>query len=146
MSMTELRQAAKLLGPSLPAAARSSDVGYLELIERGLSLKVLERLSFAVAPEDAGFKYRLVSKANLARYTSAQRRLNAAQSVLVARLASAWVETLRVWKSEEATRDFLFRPHPILSGRRPVDLVLENEIGADLVRRTLGGLEAGAAL
>lgn len=101
--------------------ARSSDVAYLELIERGLSLKVLDHVSIALAPQDASFKYRIVPKTSIARAKNGRRRLNATQSVLVARLASVWSLALRVWKSEEATRSFLFRAHPVLEHSRPVD-------------------------
>ena len=142
--MMELREAASLLGLSLSPAARSSDVAYLDLIERGVPVRALERLSSVLAPYDGHFKYRIVPKASLAR-VQAQGRLNSTQSVLLARIASVWALALRIWKSEEATREFLFRAHPVLSGRRPMDLVLENEIGADLVRSVLGRLEAGTA-
>jgi putative toxin-antitoxin system antitoxin component (TIGR02293 family) len=144
--MYELREAAALFGLTLPPAARSSDVAYLEFIERGLSLKILDRLASALAPGDVSFKYRIVPKASLARYASTQGRLSTPQSVLVARLASVWAQAFRIWKSEEATRDFLFHAHPVLNGRRPVDLALENEIGAELVRGVLGRLEAGTAV
>jgi putative toxin-antitoxin system antitoxin component (TIGR02293 family) len=144
--MIELREAARVLGLSLSQAARSSDVAYLDLIERGLSLKTLERLTRALAPEDVSFKYRIVPKASLVRSANTQGRLSATQSVLVIRLASIWTVAQRIWKSEEASRDFLFRAHPVLSGRRPIDLVLKSEIGAELVRGVLGRLEAGTAV
>jgi uncharacterized protein (DUF2384 family) len=34
----------------------------------------------------------------------------------------------------------------LLKGRRPLDVVLENEIGAELVRGVLGRLEHGSAV
>jgi len=69
-----------------------------------------------------------------------------AQSVIKARLASVWTQTIWVWKSEDAARDFLYRKHALLGGRRPVDLVWESEIGAELVRNVLGRLEYGSAV
>ena len=63
-----------------------------------------------------------------------ERRLSRAHSVLVARVASVWAQALRLWKSEETTREFLFRAHPMLNGRKPIDLIRESEIAADLVR------------
>jgi putative toxin-antitoxin system antitoxin component (TIGR02293 family) len=140
--MFELREAAVLLGLPLSAAARTSDVAYLELIERGLPVRALEKLSAFLAPEDSSFKYRIVPKASLARV---ERRLSRTQSVLVARVASVWAQALRIWKAEETSREFLFRAHPVLNGRKPIDLVLESEIGADLVRGLLGRIEAGVA-
>jgi len=71
--------------------------------------------------------------------------LNSHQSVLLTRLASVWAQARRIWKSDGGTGDFFFRAHPLLSDRRPVDLVLENELGAQLVRSVLGRLEAGSA-
>jgi putative toxin-antitoxin system antitoxin component (TIGR02293 family) len=62
------------------------------------------------------------------------------------RLASVWTFSIRIWKSQERNREFLFRPHPVFRGRRPLDLVLANEFGAALVRRELGRLEAGTAV
>lgn len=142
--MFELREAAGLLGVSVAAIARASDVDYLRLIEKGLSVSALERVAGLIAPNDAKFKFRIVPKASLARVS--KHRLNADQSVLLARIATVWAQALRVWKSDDAVRDFLFRPHPVLESRPPIDLVLENEIGADLVRGVLGRLEVGSAV
>lgn len=142
--MFELREAAGLLGVSVAAIARASDVDYLRLIEKGLSVSALERVAGLIAPNDAKFKFRIVPKASLARVS--KHRLNADQSVLLARIATVWAQALRVWKSDDAVRDFLFRPHPVLESRPPIDLVLENEIGANLVRGVLGRLEVGSAV
>jgi putative toxin-antitoxin system antitoxin component (TIGR02293 family) len=142
--MFELREAAALLGVSVAAAAHASDVGYLRLIEKGLPVSALERVAGLVAPSDAKFKFRIVPKASLARVSG--YRLNANQSVLLARIATVWAQALRVWKSDDAVREFLFRPHPSLEGRLPIDLILENEIGASLVRGVLGRLEVGTAV
>ena len=108
-------------------------------------VRSLERIVAVVAPTDTSFKYRIVPKASLAR-RKPSKRLSPGQSVIVARLASVWAQALRIWKSEDAARDFLYRKHPLLGERRPVDLVLENEIGAELVRCVLGRLEHGSAV
>lgn len=143
--MTEWQEAAFVLGLRSAARPLTSDIDYLDLISEGLPIKSLHRIALVVAPADASFKYRIVPKATLARHKF-RKRLNTAQSVLVTRLASVWSQALRIWKTEEAARDFLYRPHPVLQGRRPIDLVLENEIGADLVRSVLGRLEYGSAV
>jgi putative toxin-antitoxin system antitoxin component (TIGR02293 family) len=67
------------------------------------------------------------------------------QSVINARVASVWRQAVRVWQSEDAARDFLYREHPLLGGRRPIDVVLENEIRTELVRGVLGRLEHGSS-
>lgn len=145
--MDELREAAILLGLSVHAAAQASDVAYLKLIAQGLPVTSLEKVAIAFAPSDASFKYSIIPKASLQRAASSNsRRLNSNQSVLLTRLASVWTQARRIWKSDSGTRDFFFRAHPLLNSRRPVDLVLENELGAQLVRSVLGRLEAGAAV
>jgi putative toxin-antitoxin system antitoxin component (TIGR02293 family) len=144
--MLDLRESMDLLGLSLPQEARASDIALLEYIQRGFSRETLERLSAALAPEAPSFKYRIVPKSSLARRSSPQRRLSASQSLKVARLASIWIQSLRIWKSDKEAREFLFRAHPDLSGHRPVDLTLQNEIGAGLVRNLLGRLEVGSAV
>ena len=143
--MTELLDAARFLGVETRARPLISELDYVDRVDHGLPVRTLERLVAAVAPTDASFKYRIVPKASLAR-RKAGRRLSAAQSVIVARLASVWTQTLRIWKSENAARDFLHRKHPLLDGRRPIDVVLENEIGAEIVRGILGRLEHGSAV
>lgn len=143
--MTELSAAARVLGVETPAHRLASDVEYLSLVARGFPVKALDRIAEEVAPGDAKFKYRIVPKASYAR-SKMTRRLTAPQSVVVTRIASVWAQALRIWKSETAARSFLGRPHPLLGNRKPIDLVLENEIGAELVRGVLGRLESGSAV
>lgn len=142
--MPELMEAARLLGVETERKPFKSGVAYLTLVGQGLPVKSLDRIAQVLAPGDANFKYRIVPKASLAR-SRTSKRLTAAQSVAVTRLASIWSQALRVWKSETAARDFLGREHPLLGRRKPLDLVLENEIGGGLVRDLLGRLEYGSA-
>jgi putative toxin-antitoxin system antitoxin component (TIGR02293 family) len=53
---------------------------------------------------------------------------------------------LDVWGSEASARQFMFEPHMLLHGRRPIDVVLENELGRPVVESILGGLKYGTAL
>lgn len=129
-----------LLGVTPPKHA--SPMKLVELVERGLPLKALDRVSTRIAPDDTGFKYKIVPKATLARYG---QRLNSMQSSKVARLAGVWTSARNVWGSDQAARDFLFRPHQLLDGRRPIDVAIENELGGELVRNILGRLEFGSA-
>ncbi len=140
--MTDLLEAAKVLGVDRPPR---SSVQFLALLERGLPLSSLDLIARAIAPADTGFRYRIVPKATLARLRP-RRKLNRSQGVIVARLASIWSRALQVWKSPEEAREFLNRPHPLLEDRLPIDLVLQNEIGAQLVADVLGRLEYGSAV
>ena len=40
----------------------------------------------------------------------------------------------------------MFEPHPLLHGRRPIDVVLENELGRPVVEGILGRLQYGSAV
>jgi putative toxin-antitoxin system antitoxin component (TIGR02293 family) len=63
----------------------------------------------------------------------------------VARVARVWNLAVEVWKSPEAARDFLFRSHPMLEDRAPIDVVIQNEIGSELVLEILASLKYGSA-
>ncbi len=121
-------------------------------VDHGLPLSVLDRLVRAVAPEDSGFAFRLVPRATLARRRKAAAsqpeaaRLSTEEGARVARLAEIWALARDVWGDEEAARDFLFRAHPLLDGRRPVDVVLANEFGRPIVEGILGALKYGSAV
>ncbi len=126
----------------------------MSAVEGGLPLAALDRLANTLAPGDGGFAFRLVSRATLARRRKAlatarntvAARLSADEGARVARLASVWALARDVWGSDEAARDFLFRPHPMLEDRAPVDVVLANEFGRPLVEGILGRLQYGSAV
>jgi putative toxin-antitoxin system antitoxin component (TIGR02293 family) len=108
----------------------------------------------SVAPSDSNFAFRIVARATLARRRKslaiakdrAESRLSAEESTRLARLAGVWAMALDVWGDEEAARRFMFQEHPLLHGRRPVDVVLENELGRPVVEGILGRLQYGSAV
>ncbi len=53
---------------------------------------------------------------------------------------------LDVWGGDDDARRLMFEPHALLHGRRPVDVVLENELGRPIVEGILGRLQYGSAL
>ena len=73
------------------------------------------------------------------------RRLSTEEGTRLARVARVWALAVDVWGSEEEARAFLFRDHPMLGDRRPIDLVIQSEFGAEMVTETLGGLKYGSA-
>jgi len=85
-------------GPRLPMTLMSE-------VEKGLPLTALDRLAKAVAPDDAGFAFRMVSRATLARRrkalatarNAAASRLSADESARVARLGEVWALAREVW-------------------------------------------------
>ena len=135
---------ADVLGLSPKEQAARSPFGLISRIENGLPLDALERVARLLAPGDAQFKYRLVPKATFER-RKGSRRLSSDEGTRLARVARVWGLALDVWQSEEGARDFLFRPHPMIEDRRPIDVVIQNEFGAELVVDVLGSLKYGSA-
>lgn len=137
----------ELLGLRKSAARPGSALGLMSDVEKGLPLSALDRIAHAVAPGDAGFPYRLVPRATLARRRSQSApRLTPDESARVARLASVWAFAKDVWGSEEGARRWLFQPHMMLENRCPIDVVLASEFGRPLVENILGGLKYGTAV
>lgn len=52
---------------------------------------------------------------------------------------------IEVWKTEDAARSFLDRPHPMLEGDKPIDVAIQSELGEDMVKSLLGELKYGTA-
>ncbi|MGA9866245.1 MAG: antitoxin Xre-like helix-turn-helix domain-containing protein [Acetobacteraceae bacterium] len=132
----------------------SAATGYVGLsliqeVEKGLPVSALDHLVRSLAPNDAAFAFRLVPRATLARRRTGDARvarLSPAEGARVARLAKVWAMAREVWKDDDAAREFLFRPHMLLGGRPPVDVVLASEFGGPLVENILGGLLYGTAV
>ncbi len=142
---------AEVLGIGEAESGPLSLMTLMSEVERGLPLAALDRVVRSLSPGDGSFAFRLVPRATLARRRKqaaspeAGSRLSADEGARVARLAEVWAFAREVWGSDEEARDFLFRPHPLLEGRRPVDVVLANEFGRPLVDAILGGLKYGSA-
>jgi putative toxin-antitoxin system antitoxin component (TIGR02293 family) len=132
----------------------SGPLPLMSAVEKGLPLTSLDRVVRSVAPSDSKFAFRIISRATLARRRKAlatakgraEGRLSAEEGTRLARLASVWAMALDVWGGGDAARRFMFEPHPLLHGRRPVDVVLENELGRPVVEGILGRLRYGSAV
>jgi putative toxin-antitoxin system antitoxin component (TIGR02293 family) len=118
-----------------------------ERVENGLPIATMEQLAHMVAPDDANFVYRLVPRATIARRRAQpETRLTIDESARVLRLYAVWDYARRVWKDDAAARRFLFKPHMLLEGRRPIDVVLVSEFGRPLVENILGSLLYGTGV
>ena len=132
----------------------SGPLPLMSAVEMGLPLASLDRVARSVAPSDNKFAFRIVARATLARRRKAwalandraEGRLSAEEGARLARLAGVWAMALDVWGGEEAARRFMFEAHPLLHGRRPVDVVLGNELGRPVVEGVLGRLQHGSAV
>ncbi|MBB4226201.1 antitoxin Xre/MbcA/ParS toxin-binding domain-containing protein [Rhizobium mongolense] len=142
--MLAFEDVANVLGLPAKEAALRSPFGLISRIEGGLPIAALERVAHLLAPNDSQFKYRFVPKATYDR-RKASLRLSSDEGMRIARDARVWNLALDVWQSEEAAREFLFRAHPMLEDRRPIDVIIQNEIGAELVLEILASLKYGSA-
>ncbi len=132
------------LGLHLKSKKSASWLDLFDRVEAGFPLSALDQALRSVAPNDATLKYAIVPKATLARRIQT-RKLSAEESAKLVRLARIWAFAKAVWQDEKAARQFLFEPHMLLQQRKPIDLVLANEIGATLVTDILGRLHYGSA-
>ena len=125
----------------------ASPLGLAQRVESGLPIATMERLAQMVAPDDPSFVYRLVPRATIARRRNQpEARLTIDESARVVRLYAVWDYARRVWKDDDAARRFLFKPHMLLEGRRPIDVLLISEFGRPLVENILGSLMYGTGV
>ena len=145
--MTEAGELAALLG--VKSTRKSGGFTTLDLaaaVSRGLRVEAMDRLCTLLAPGDAALRHRIVPKATLARrQRSANRRLSAAESDKLVRLARLWTFAIDVWGSPVAAQRFLAEPHMLLGGRIPREMATETEVGARAVEALLGRLKYGSA-
>ena len=147
MSASAAASVPELLGLRKNAARSGSALGLMSDLEKGLPLSALDRIAHTVAPDDSSFAFRIVPRATLARRRSQPApRLTPEESARVARLASVWAFAKEVWGDEEGARRWIFHPHMMLEGRRPIDVVIASEFGRPLVESILGGLKYGTAV
>jgi putative toxin-antitoxin system antitoxin component (TIGR02293 family) len=142
---TPLAELAGMLGISGRDNRPPGPVEIMDRIQEGLPVGALYSVSTQIAPDDKQFVFRIVPKASLARRKSQLKPLTGDESNRLARLAGVWSIAMSVWHDMDDARSFLFHPHMMLDDRRPIDCVIESEIGADLVKDILGRLVYGTA-
>lgn len=140
--MTDLLAVADVLGLKVPPGHFSA-MDMVKALHAGLPPHALDTVLDHLS-DDEGLKHRIVPRASLARRQRAQR-LSAPESERLARIARIWVMARGVWGSDEEARAFLFRPHPLIDDARPIDVVIDSEIGAQVVEDVLGRLQFGSA-
>lgn len=73
-------------------------------------------------------------------------RLTRDEGDRLARVATVFSFALSIYKEPEKAREFLSRPHAMLDGRRPLDVVLATGLGADEVTNLLGRAAYGGGV
>lgn len=111
------------------------------VVHSGLPRSALDRVLSHAAPESerAKLRNRVVPRASYQR----SKRLSPVHSATTERLARITVLAQWVWQDEDKTREFLWRPHSELGGRRPIEAAL-TELGAreveEIIERGVHGL------
>jgi putative toxin-antitoxin system antitoxin component (TIGR02293 family) len=126
----------------LPGAA--SPLALVDRINDGLPLAAVDAFAVRAGLEPA-LRYRLIPKATLATRRKRHEPLSREESARLARGAKILALAEAVWGSLEEARAFLHRAHPMLEDRRPIDVTLDNEFGAELVEGILQRLRFGSA-
>jgi|APSaa5957512622_1039677.scaffolds.fasta_scaffold40900_1 putative toxin-antitoxin system antitoxin component (TIGR02293 family) len=122
----------------------STDLDLALAIERGFPISAFDHVVKLIAPKEPSFAFKIIPRSTLMRYKNDRRKLSLKQSDSVARLARIWAIANSVWKSQGATRRFLFEGHQLLGGKRPIDIALRTAVGARMVEDILGRLEHGS--
>src|SRR3546814_12013401 len=100
-------------------AAPRSPLAIANSIKAGLPLAALERLSKAIAPDDANFPYRFVPRATLTRRKSASApKLTLDEGNRVAAVAKVWEFAMEIYRDEERARGFRYRQPPMLENQK----------------------------
>lgn len=142
--MAEFAEVANVLGVARPDKPLANPLQLIRRIEAGLPLTAFDRVMALVAPDDTSLKHRVIPKASLARRRHG-KKLTATESERLARIARIWAFAREVWGDDGEARSFLFRPHAMLGDRRPIDVVIDSEVGAQVVDGVLGRLKHGSA-
>ncbi|MDX2158875.1 MAG: antitoxin Xre-like helix-turn-helix domain-containing protein [Hyphomicrobiaceae bacterium] len=138
-------QIAEVLG--LPRAATFDDLKLVSSIRDGIPARSAEHAARAIDPEGSQLRaIDLVPKSTLHRCIERNKPLSTDASETLWQVARVYVEARRLYRDGDAALAFLFRPHPLLDGRRPFDLARETTAGSDLVLKVLAQAEAGSAV
>ena len=114
-------------------------------LSRGaLPFSCLDRVVSVLAPADPRMRFSFVPKASFEKRRQSSI-LAPGESLRVARAARIWLRSIELWGSEEEARGFLFRPHSQLADHRPIDIVIQSEVGTGLVLDIIGRLKNGRA-
>lgn len=113
----------------------------------GLPVSALDRLASAVAPGDARFKFRLISKVTLdRRQKAAARQLSSDKSNRLVGLAKVYVFALAIYLDSGNVRGFLNRRHTMLDDAPPHNVAPATDPATSAVINLLGGSTYGGGV
>lgn len=142
--MLAFENVADILGLPAKEMAIRSPFGLISRIEGGLPVATLDRVARLLAPNDSQFKYRVAPKATYERRNTALR-LSSDEGTLIARVAQVWNLALDVWQNGGGCAGFPVQSASDAGGQTTIDVVIQSEIGAELVLDILSSLKYGSA-
>lgn len=135
---------AAVLGLTRPESY--TDLKLADAIAGGIPARAAEAVARRIDPSGRRLTvYDIIAKATYHRRKQAKKPLSRDDSERLWHLARVYREALRHYREEAGAVAFLFRPHPLLGQRRPIDLARESAAGAALVLKILDSAEAGIA-
>lgn len=118
-----------------------------DAIKTGVSLSSVERVCKRIDPEGHRFGItNIMAKATYHRRVKDEKPLSRDDSEKLWQIARVYLLVQSLYGNDEDARAFLFRPHPLLDQRRPIDLATESAVGAALVEDVLLAADAGVAV
>lgn len=138
-SEVQAREITQLLG--LKPGVAADELRLFRTIRRGLPLHSLRRVQGTIAPGNQNVRRLFISDTTLRKRRRRGARLSPLQSQKVVRAARIWLMAMNVYGEGGKARAFLLSPHPMLDQEQPLSLVVENDVGAELVETLLGRLK-----
>ena len=116
-------------------------------IESGLPLKAVENVAHVIGQGDKKIKFEILSRSTFSRLQNRKnKQLSKDISEKLHGITRVIDQAMRLWNSDKsAVTRFLYRPHPLLAGRTPLDVAKQSTVGADLVVKIIGEARAGVA-
>jgi putative toxin-antitoxin system antitoxin component (TIGR02293 family) len=128
----------------LALPGRTSLLGLSEHCEAGLAVECLYALAGAFSPNEDALLSSLLSDSTLRRRRQ-RGKLTPEESDKLVRIAMIWLMALDTFGDSAKARRFLLGDHPLLGGRRPLELGQASTAGAEAVEQLLGRLKYGSA-
>ncbi|MEQ1648088.1 MAG: antitoxin Xre-like helix-turn-helix domain-containing protein [Hyphomicrobiaceae bacterium] len=144
---SEANQLAAVLG--LQPKKNLSDLDLVAHVERGFPAKSVEAIIRHIDPDGHYLQISdIIPKSTYHRRTKAKQPLTTDESARLFALAKVFIELFnRQYRGRpDLGLMFLIRAHPLLEGRRPIDIAKESTAGADLVLKLLLQADAGVAV
>lgn len=124
-----------------------TELALVNQIERGLPLKAVENVAHVIGQDDKKMKFEILSRSTYSRIQNRKnKQLSKDISEKLHGITRVIDQAMQLWNSDrDAVTRFLYRPHPMLTGRTPLDVAKQSTVGADLVVKIIGEARAGVA-